>query len=86
MPSFYYLIPENRLPDAPKIGQRVGIEGQPGEYVVLRLHMKRLAADLMLTTGNHAVEEGVPFFAIEQRRATSSRPNSEGVESHDLKR
>ena len=31
---------------------------------MLRLNTKRLAADLMLTSGKHGIEEGVPFFAI----------------------
>ena len=63
--SIYYLFPKNRLPEAPRIGQQVTIEGQPGVYIVLRLDMKRLCADLMLTTGNHEIEQNVPYFAIE---------------------
>ena len=63
--SFYYLFPENKLPDAPKIGQRVRIEGQPGTYLVLRLNTKRFAADLMLTTGKHEIVENVPLFALD---------------------
>ena len=63
--SFYFLFPNRSVPEAPKIGQRVRIEGQPGEYVVLRLDRKRFAADLMLTTGKHEIEENVPYFAIE---------------------
>lgn len=70
------------LPEAPKIGQRVTIEGQPEVYVVLRLDTKRLAADLMLTTGNHAVEENVPFFAIEPTQENREiRMNSAGARS-----
>jgi hypothetical protein len=32
---------------------------------VLRLDTKRFAADLMLTTGNHELEESMPFSAIQ---------------------
>ena len=63
--SFFLLFPHHKLPEAPQIGQQVTIEGQPGVYVVLRLDKKRFAADLMLTTGNHELEENVPYFAIE---------------------
>lgn len=63
--SLYYLFSQNRLPEAPKIGQHVRIEGQPGVYVVLRLDTKRFAADLMLTTAKHEIEENAPYFAIE---------------------
>ena len=65
MRSLYYLFPKQALPDAPKIGQHVRIEGQPGVYVVLRLDTKRFAGDLLLTTGKYDLEENVPFFAIE---------------------
>jgi hypothetical protein len=37
-------------------------------YIVLRLDTKRFAADLMLTTGNHEIEENVPYFVIEPMR------------------
>lgn len=68
----YYFFPQNKLPEAPRIGQRVTIEGQPGVYVVLHIDMKRAAADLMLTSGNHEVEQRVPFFAIESLLDISS--------------
>ncbi len=71
--SFYYLLPHKRLPDAPRIGQRVTIEGQSGVYVVLRIDTKRLAADLMSTTGRHEIEENVPFFAIAPASANENR-------------
>ena len=63
--SFYFLFPTRPVPEAPKIGQHVRIEGQPGVYIVLRLDPKRFAADLMLTTGKHEIEENVPYIAIE---------------------
>lgn len=62
--SVYYLFPARA--EAPKVGQHVRVEGQPGEYVVLHLDSKRFAADLMLTTGKHNVEENVPYTVIEQ--------------------
>ena len=64
--TFYLLFPPQKLPEPPQIGEHVSIEGQPGVYIVLRLDTKRFAADLMLTTGNHALEENVPYFAIER--------------------
>ena len=63
--------------------QRVRIEGQPGTYVVLRVDTKRLAADLMLTTGKHEIEENVPFFAIE--RVTTESGNIEQQEPMETK-
>ena len=82
--SFYVLLPSNRLPDAPKVGQRVRIEGQQGLYLVLRLDTKRFAADLMLMTGNHEIEHGVPFFAIdpvEPKERAASRTGDEPEEA-----
>ena len=81
--SLYYLFPQNRLPEAPRIGQRVRIEGQPGEYVVLRVDMKRFCADLMLTTGNHEIEQNVPYFAIEPVSATEDRENEPDFSAAD---
>jgi hypothetical protein len=63
--SFYYLFPQKWLPEAPKVGQRVRIEGQLEIYLVLRLDTKRFSADLMLMTGNHQIEHNVPYFAIQ---------------------
>lgn len=71
-PYSYFVFPQTRLPEPPRIGQRVRIEGQPGLYVVLHIDMKRAAADLMLTSGNHQVEHRVPFFAIEPVPDTSA--------------
>jgi len=68
--SLYFLFSPVSLPKAPRIGQHVRIEGQPGVYVVLRLDTKRFAADLMLTTGNHEIEENIPYFAIEPVKET----------------
>lgn len=73
VPSFYYLIPHHRLPDAPRVGQHVTIEGQPGIYIVLRLDTKRFAADLMSTFGNHEIEHNVPYFAIEPAHPAPER-------------
>lgn len=63
--SFYFFFPPKTPPEAPRVGHRVQIEGQPGTYIVLDLHPKRLSADLMSTTGRHEIEERVPYFAIE---------------------
>ncbi len=71
----YYFFPQKKLPEAPKIGQRVTVEGQPGVYVVLHIDMKRAAADLMFLSGNHEVEHRVPFFAIEPA------PDPQGAEA-----
>jgi len=76
----YYFFPQNRLPEVPKIGQRVTIEGQPGVYVVLHIDMKRAAADLMLTSGNHELEHRVPFFAL-QSALDASVPEQKTVEN-----
>jgi hypothetical protein len=43
---------------------------------VLRLDTKRFAADLMLTTGNHEIEEDVPYFAIDPVRENRTVQNS----------
>ena len=53
---------------------------------MLRLDMKRFCADLMLTTGSHEIEQGVPFFAIEPAAAVkkagdNSRADSTQAES-----
>ena len=76
--SFCFLFPNRSVPEAPKIGQHVRIEGQPGVYVVLRLDTKRFAADLMLTTGKHRIEENVPYFAMEaiNQRAKQDHPTT----------
>jgi hypothetical protein len=63
--SYYFFFPPKTSPVAPRVGQRVRIEGQPGTYIVLHLHPKRFSADLMSTTGRHEIEEKVPYFAIE---------------------
>ena len=84
--SFYFLFPNHRLPEAPKIGQHVRIEGQPGMYIVLRLDTKRFAADLMLMTGNHEIEQRVPYSAIEPVRAADNgteNRNSTTAKSED---
>jgi hypothetical protein len=51
-------------------------------YLVLRLDTKRFAADLMLLSGNHEIEHGVPYFAIEpikeERRAKPKVMEAEG--------
>lgn len=77
------MFPQSRLPEAPKIGQRVRIEGQPGMYLVLRLDTKRFAADLMLLTGTHDIEHDIPYFAIEPieevRRARPKVVEEEGM-------
>ncbi|KAA6464920.1 hypothetical protein DYQ86_02905 [Acidobacteria bacterium AB60] len=74
--SFYFLFPPKKLPDAPKIGQRVRIEGQPGTYIVLHFDTRRMTADLMSTSGQHEIEEKVPFFAIEPLANESSAQES----------
>jgi hypothetical protein len=58
----------------PMVGQRVTIEGQVGVYIVLRLDLRRYAADLILTTGAHELELDVPFFALEPARQKTVRP------------
>ncbi|KAA6459115.1 hypothetical protein DYQ86_17750 [Acidobacteria bacterium AB60] len=75
----YYFFPPQYQPEVPRIGQRVAIEGQPGEYVVLHIHTTAAAADLMSTTGKHELEERVPFFAIHSipGKATSKNNDSE---------
>lgn len=70
------MFPSASLPEAPRIGQRVTIEGQPGVYVVLRLDTKRFAADLMSTTGNHQIEENVPCFLIDPVRENREQERS----------
>ncbi len=72
--SFYYLLPQHQLPEAPRIGQRVTIEGQPGVYIVLRLNTRRFSADLMLTSGNHRIEQNVPYLAIQRLSSGKTRP------------
>ena len=37
---------------------------------MLRIDTKRLAANLMFTTGNHRIEENIPYFAIEPTNDT----------------
>jgi hypothetical protein len=51
----------------PMVGQRVTIDGQDGVYVVLRVDLRRYAADLLLT-GTQELEQNVPFFALEPAR------------------
>jgi len=82
--SFYLLFLHHKLPEASQIGQHVSIEGQPGVYIVLRLDMKRFAADLMLTTGNHALEENISFSALQPVKSKNmqvSKETSRPVES-----
>jgi hypothetical protein len=77
--SLYILFHPASLPEAPRIGQHVRIDGRPGVYVVLRLDMKRFAADLMLTTGNHEIEENIPYFAIEAIKQTFTTSEDKNV-------
>jgi hypothetical protein len=49
-------------------------------YVVLHIDMKRAAADLMLTSGNHELEHRVPFFAL-QSALDASVPEQKTVEN-----
>ena len=63
----------------PVVGRKVKIEGQKDVYVVISIDQKRCAADLILASGNHALEENVPFFAIEPVEESPTKKNKEVV-------
>jgi hypothetical protein len=58
----------------PMVGQRVTIKRQGEVYLVLRVDLRRYAADLMLMTGTHELEQNVPFVALEPARQKTVRP------------
>jgi hypothetical protein len=53
---------------SPVVGQRVTIDGQNDVYLVVRVDLRRYAADLMLMTGTHNLERNIPFRALEPAR------------------
>jgi hypothetical protein len=61
----------------PVVGQRVTIDGQDDVYLVVRVDVRRYAADLMLMTGTHALEHNMPFCAMEPARQKTVRPREE---------
>jgi hypothetical protein len=52
----------------PVVGQRVTVDGQDDVYLVVRVDLRRYAADLMLMTGTHELEQNIPFRALEPAR------------------
>jgi hypothetical protein len=46
-------------------------------YLVVRVDLRRYAADLMLMTGTHALEHNMPFCAMEPARQKTVRPREE---------
>lgn len=49
----------------PTKGERVWADGLNGEFTVLKVDVQRSVADLMLMTGTHKIEKGIPFGAIQ---------------------
>lgn len=49
----------------PEVGSKVRIIGERGNYLVMRLDVRRYLADLMLLGATARMEHGVPFWAIE---------------------
>jgi hypothetical protein len=66
---------------SPVVGQRVTIESQDKVYLVLRVDLRRYAADLMLMTGTHELEQNVPFVALEPARQKTVRPRQKSEAS-----
>jgi hypothetical protein len=61
----------------PVVGQRVTVDGQDDVYLVVRVDLRRYAADLMLMTGTHHLEQNIPFRVLATARQKTVRPREE---------
>ncbi len=59
------------------MGKRVRVNGEDGEFMVIRVDRSRNSADLMKMTGIRRVEEGVPLAALRPVNDAASRLHPE---------